>query len=81
MYNMSFFFNGMNNKILIKRFREQVLFDRFQGVDIRGEMIRRMGAAGADANGELIDTWEKQLKFGVFGDIDLKSEILERMKG
>ena len=81
MYNMSFLFNGLNDKLLIKRFREQVLFGRFQGIDIRGEMIRRMDATGAEANDEVVDQWEDQLKFGVFGDIDLKSDILERMKG
>jgi len=81
MYNMSFIFNGLNDKLLIKRFREQILFDRFQGVDFRGEIVRRMEAAGVYGCDELIDQWINQWKFGEKGDIDLKLDILERLKG
>jgi hypothetical protein len=79
---MSFVLGEINKKLLLKRFREQILFNRFENVDIETEILTRMDKRGIFVieNKELLNNWITQIKTGGDSILEIKEQILNKME-
>jgi hypothetical protein len=65
--------------MLLKRFREQWLFGRFEGVDFETEILNRIKQS--DDNISIFNQWKDQMKFGRLLNKDFKGTLLLKMSG
>lgn len=70
----------LNNIMLLKRFREQFLFGRFETIDFETEILNRMKQTDCN-NIDILNGWKRQLKFGIVDDIDFKKIIINQFEG
>lgn len=66
----------LNNLMILKRFREQLLFGRFETIDFETEILKRIGYNNID----ILNKWKDQLKSGVFDDIDHRKLIIKQFE-
>lgn len=66
--------------MLLKRFREQFLFGRFETIDFETEILNRMKQTDCN-NIDILNGWKRQLKFGIVDDIDFKKIIINQFEG
>ena len=69
----------LNNVMLLKRFREQWLFGRFDSIDFETEILERMEKS--DENTSVLNQWKDQMKFGRMSNKDFKGMLLLKMSG
>lgn len=72
----------LNNVMILKRFREQILFNRFENIDIETEILTRMDKDGilVIENKELLNNWITQIKTGGGSILEIKEQILNKME-
>ena len=72
----------LNNVMILKRFREQILFNRFENIDIETEILTRMDKDGilVIENKELLNNWITQIKTGGDSILEIKEQILNKME-
>lgn len=72
---------NLNNVMLLKRFREQILFNRFETLDFETEILNRMKTLSNTDNSYIVGMWKDQLKYGRHQHKDFHGMLLMRMSG